>query len=210
MKFISLSHVTEPKLDYLSPVGDADLRGAPQAGGKGELAMRCSRVLLTGLLAIACGKTQAGVQPLESVLRDSSGADVGRVTLKEDGAEIEVQVRVNGLPPGLHGMHLHEAARCEGPAFQTAGAHLNPTGKKHGHQNPQGPHLGDLGNIQVGGDRRGEVTVEVSGAETQSGLRTFLGLGQGGLALVIHADRDDEVTDPAGNSGARIACAELR
>jgi Cu-Zn family superoxide dismutase len=178
---------------------------------KGGGAMRYSSILATLLLAAACGRTQATIEPMESVLRDSSGADVGRVTLREAGQRIQVRVRVSGLPAGLHGMHLHEAGRCEGPGFQTAGGHLNPKGQmRHGHQNPQGPHLGDLGNLRVGDDGKADVTVEVAGAEARLGIRVFLGLGQNGLALVVHADRDDEVTDPAGNSGARIACAELR
>ena len=172
--------------------------------------MRYSRMLFPVVLAAACGKTMATVEPMESVLRNGSGADVGRVTLRQQGERVQIRVRVNGLPPGLHGMHLHEAGRCEGPGFQTAGGHLNPGAMRHGHQNPQGPHLGDLGNIRVADDGRADVTVEVAGAEARIGLAAFLGLGQNGLALVVHADRDDEVTDPSGNSGARIACAELR
>lgn len=174
--------------------------------------MRGPILLFGALLALACGQAQqTAVTPLESALRDSSGAEVGRVSLKTDEGQIEVQVRVDGMAPGPHGMHLHEAARCERPAFQTAGAHLNPTAKQHGRLNPQGPHLGDLGNIQVGDDRHGEATIPLTGAEARRGLLMFLGLGQsGGLALVLHASRDDELTDPAGNSGARIACAELR
>jgi superoxide dismutase, Cu-Zn family len=171
--------------------------------------MRYSSILFPLVLATACGQTQATIEPMESVLRNGGGADVGRVTLRESGQRIQIRVRVSGLPPGLHGMHLHEAGRCEGPAFQTAGGHLNPSGMHHGHQNPQGPHLGDLGNLRVGDDGRADVTVEVAGAEARTGLRSFLGLGQSGLALVIHAERDDEVTDPSGNSGARIACAVL-
>ena len=173
--------------------------------------MRGPSLLLPALLVVACGKTQPTVAPLESTLRDSSGADVGRVTLRIAGAGIQLHVRVDGLPPGLHGMHLHEAAHCEAPAFQTAGAHLNPGAKQHGRLNPQGPHLGDLGNIRVGDDRAGDTTVAVAGAEARRGVPMFIGLGQsGGLALVIHANRDDEMTDPTGNSGARIACGELR
>lgn len=173
--------------------------------------MRVPSLLLPVLVAVACGKTAPTVAPLESTLRDSSGADVGRVTLQIDGAGLQLRVRVHGMAAGLHGMHLHEAARCEAPAFQTAGAHLNPGAKQHGRLNPQGPHLGDLGNIRVGTDGAGDTTVAVTGVEAQRGVPMFIGLGQsGGLAVVVHANRDDEMTDPSGNSGARIACAELR
>ncbi len=170
---------------------------------------RISAIVMLALLA-ACGPTQVTVQPVESVLRNGNGDDVGRVTLREQGERVQVRVRVNGLPAGLHGMHLHEGGRCEGPAFQSAGGHLNPGGlKHHGHQNPQGPHLGDLGSIRVGADGRADVTVEVAVVGARTALRSLLGLGQNGLALVIHAAQDDEMTDPSGNSGARIRCAEI-
>ena len=175
--------------------------------------MRNTAGALFTLLAIACGgSTPGSVAPLESVLRDSTGAEVGRVSLREPGSggSVQLEVRVSNLPAGLHGMHLHQAGRCEAPGFQTAGAHFNPTNKKHGHQNPEGAHLGDLGNLQVAVDRRGQATVPVTLPNTVTGLQALLALGQdGGLALVIHADRDDEVTDPSGNSGARIACGAI-
>lgn len=170
---------------------------------------RISAIAMLALLA-ACGPPQSTVEPRESVLRNGTGTDVGRVSLREHGQRVLVRVRVNGLPPGLHGMHLHAVGRCEGPGFPSAGGHLNPSGlMHHGRNNPQGPHLGDLGNVRVGDDGRADVSVEVGGAEARIGLLAFLGLGQNGVALVIHADRDDEVTDPSGNSGTRIACAEI-
>jgi Cu-Zn family superoxide dismutase len=148
--------------------------------------------------------------PKVVVLRDSAGQDVGRVSIREHGQRIQIRVKITGLPAGLHGMHLHEAGLCQGPRFESAGGHLNPGGlMHHGQKNPQGPHLGDLGNISVGKNYKGNKSVEVGGAEARAGMKTFLGLGQRGLALVIHANRDDEMTDPSGNSGARIACAEL-
>lgn len=173
--------------------------------------MRSSAAGLGIVLAIACGRPVTTAEPMQSGLKSGAAEEVGSVTAREHGQRIQLRVQVNGLPPGLHGMHLHEVGRCEGPAFQSAGGHLNPSAlMRHGRRNPQGPHLGDLGNIRVADDRRADVTVEVAGAEARIGLRTFLGLGQGGLALVIHANLDDEVTDPSGNSGARIACAVLQ
>ena len=165
-------------------------------------------ILIASLLVVAaCGGGTAAPAPVESSLRDAQGADVGRVTLRERGERIQVDVRVAGLAPGEHGLHIHAAGKCEPPAFTSAGGHLNPTNLHHGHRNPQGPHLGDLGNLLVGSDGRGQKTVELTGAEARAGLRALL--GDSGLAVIVHADRDDEMTDPAGNAGARIACAAI-
>ena len=150
-----------------------------------------------------------GADTKEVLLHDGSGAEVGKVTLRENGQRISIRIEVHGLAAGLHGMHLHAAGRCEGPDFQSAGGHFNPTGMRHGHKNPQGPHLGDLGNLKVGDDQKGDMTVDVSGPEARLGLKGFLEANPNGLALVIHASQDDETTDPTGNSGARIACAVL-
>lgn len=167
-------------------------------------------MVVAALALLARGMAGAIGDSKEAVLRDGSGAEVGKVTLREDDQLIKLRVEVHGLPAGQHGMHLHAVGRCEGPDFQTAGGHLNPGATmQHGHKNPKGPHLGDLGNITVGADQKGDANVEVGGEEAAKGLKSLLGLGQGGLALVIHASPDDEMTDPSGNSGARIACAVL-
>jgi Cu-Zn family superoxide dismutase len=169
--------------------------------------MRSIIMLVPMIGTLACGGSVPTPAPVESILRDASGAEVGRVTLRERGERVGVDVRVSGLPPGEHGLHLHAVGRCEPPAFTSAGGHYNPRNFRHGHRNPQGPHLGDLGNLFVSSNGRGEKTVELVGPEVRSGLRSLL--GSAGLALVVHADRDDETTDPTGNSGARIACAVI-
>jgi len=106
-------------------------------------------------------------------------------------------VEAGGLPRGEHGLHLHVVGRCDGPDFASAGPHWNPSGRKHGRDNPEGPHLGDLPNLTVGADGRGSATLEVPQGFVDAD----------GAALVIHASPDDYRTDPSGNSGARIACA---
>jgi Cu-Zn family superoxide dismutase len=108
-------------------------------------------------------------------------------------------IDTTGLSPGSHGLHLHAAGRCEGPDFTSAGPHWNPTNRKHGSDNPDGPHLGDLPNLTIGADGRGSVTLAVPPGFVDAD----------GTAVVIHAAPDDNRTDPSGNSGARIACAAL-
>lgn len=135
---------------------------------------------------------------------DTAGDRVGQVTAVQEPGGIQLQVYVYQLPPGPHGLHLHAVAACDPPGFQTATGHLNPAGRRHGRRNPEGPHLGDLPNLQV--DDRGEARLELrlDSLTLTAGPRS---IGVPGTALVIHAAADDEITDPTGNSGARIACA---
>jgi Cu-Zn family superoxide dismutase len=116
---------------------------------------------------------------------------------------IMLRINASGIPAGQHGVHLHSVGKCEAPKFTSAGPHWNPTEKKHGHRNPAGYHMGDLGNLGVGADGKLVVALLVPEA-TLDGIRDA-----DGTALVLHAKADDEVTDPSGNSGDRIACAVL-
>jgi Cu-Zn family superoxide dismutase len=142
-----------------------------------------------------------------ATLKNAEGKDVGSATFAPTSGGVEVRVRVSGLPPGKHGIHIHAVGKCEPPDFKSAGGHFNPSGKKHGVLNPEGFHAGDLPNLAVEKDGTATVTFTAKGAT--------LGPGEGSLfgpertALVIHADPDDEKTDPAGNSGARIACGVI-
>jgi Cu-Zn family superoxide dismutase len=129
---------------------------------------------------------------------------IGSVAVREANGGVEIRVTAVGLTPGDHGVHLHASPLCDGPAFQTAGGHLNPGAKQHGHQNPAGPHLGDLGNLRAGTDGGAVGTFTVAGTT----IRMLL--GNAGIALLIHAAPDDEKTDPSGGSGARVGCAVLR
>ena len=94
--------------------------------------------------------------------------------------------------------------RCDPPDFASAGAHWNPAGKKHGMNNPAGPHAGDMPNVEVAANGVLSATLTLAGASMASLLDAD------GAALVIHAVADDYVTDPSGNSGARIACAVIQ
>ena len=109
-------------------------------------------------------------------------------------------LRVRGLRPGDHGVHIHAVGKCEPPAFSSAGDHYNPRNKKHGRQNPEGPHAGDLGNLSVGASGAGATVATAAGVALADAV---------GLALIVHADPDDEKTDPAGNAGARVACGVI-
>ena len=135
-----------------------------------------------------------------AMLRTADGADVGRATASEVAGGLRITLDVHDLAPGTHGAHVHTTGHCDAPDFMTAGGHWNPMGTKHGSMNPQGPHEGDLPNLIVGSGGRGTIGLVVPGA-TMAGL-----LDADGSAIVVHAKPDDLMTDPSGNSGARIAC----
>jgi Cu-Zn family superoxide dismutase len=89
----------------------------------------------------------------------------------------------------------------------SAGAHFNPYGKHHGLANPDGPHAGDFPNLKVGANGTGSLATSDSLVTLKEGLNSLFRAG--GTSLIIHVDPDDEKTDPAGNSGARVACGVI-
>jgi Cu-Zn family superoxide dismutase len=119
---------------------------------------------------------------------------------------VSITLDVQNLGPGEHAFHVHQVAKCE-PPFATAGPHFNPEARKHGLQNPDGAHAGDMNNITVGADGTGKVTVVNKQVTLGAGANSLF--TNGGTALVIHAKPDDMKTDPAGNAGDRIACGVI-
>lgn len=161
-------------------------------------------VLAFGLVLAGCVPMAAPDVPVSTVnLVSSSGAVLGTVRVFSEPTGVMLRIDAAGVPAGKHGVHVHAVGRCDPPGFTSAGAHWNPTTQKHGHRNPAGFHMGDLGNLGVGADGKLVAGLLVPQA-TVDALRDA-----DGAALVLHAKEDDEVTDPSGNSGDRIACAVL-
>jgi len=133
----------------------------------------------------------------------ADGTSAGTAELLRGANGFSVHVDARGLPPGIHGIHLHTTGKCEAPGFTTAGGHLNPMGHMHGAENPMGAHLGDLTNLTVAADGIGALDFALPGGGDTVGPALF---DADGTALVIHAAADDYKTDPSGNSGARLAC----
>jgi Cu-Zn family superoxide dismutase len=141
-------------------------------------------------------------------LRDGSGRAVGNAVFVQDDGSVRVIIDVVGLPPGQKGVHVHAVGRCEAPSFESAGGHFNPGNAEHGSANPRGPHGGDLPNLTVDSTGRGHLEATLRRVSVDPGSRSLLDAD--GSSVVIHADPDDLRTDPDGNSGARVACGDIR
>lgn len=138
---------------------------------------------------------------------DTQGNKIGTANFYAAGSGVRIEVNVSQLPPGTHGIHIHNVGKCEGPAFTSAGPHLNPASKKHGKDSPEGPHAGDLLNLEVNSNGIGKASLLDPNVTLGSGPNSLF--HDGGTSLVIHVNADDYKTDPAGNSGARIACGVI-
>ncbi len=143
-------------------------------------------------------------------LMNTAGEMVGSGTFSQnDDGSVRVQVRVSGLPAGAHGIHVHQFGQCQ-PVFGAAGEHHNPANAHHGPNNPESPkpHSGDLPNLMVNADGTGTLDTTTSGFTIKASDTTIL--DSDGSTLVIHANADDEQSDPSGKSGTRIACGVVQ
>ena len=170
--------------------------------------MKFLRVIMSAMLILSLASIPASAQ--------SSDGSAWRALAEQLEGGVALDVRVAGISPGAHGIHIHAIGACDRPttvAYSSAGGHFNPTAKQHGRLNPSGWHVGDLPNIVVdSATGRGSIKTVVESLTLQDGLTALLDAD--GSAIVVHANRDDERTDtgPAGpgNSGARVACGVFR
>lgn len=165
-------------------------------------------LFLSALLLTAAARAQAGgAQHATAQLVDPAGQALGFAHFTEDAAgRVHVSVHVQGLTPGLHGLHLHAVGACA-PSFAAAGGHFNPGGHQHGLDNPAGPHAGDLPNLAVNPAGVGRLNATITSVTLTAGPLSLF--DQDGSAIIIHAAPDDQVTQPIGGSGARLACGVI-
>jgi len=156
--------------------------------------------------SLLCGQDSA--QTAKAAMINTKGEKVGNATLTQvQGGGVRISLAASHLPPGQHALHIHAVGKCDPPDFKSAGPHFNPDNKKHGSQNPEGHHAGDLNNFDVGADGTAKVDMLTKDVTVGEGGNSLF--HPEGTALVIHASPDDYKTDPAGNAGARIACGVI-
>ena len=168
-------------------------------------------IMVSAIVLAGCASTQMSsnrVAAASASIVNAAGEERGTAELWQDRDNVvHVDVQVTGMPPGPHGIHFHAAGVCnttEATPFASAGAHFNPLGRQHGLDNAAGPHGGDAPNFTVSSDGSGRATFTTDRISLLEGSTSLF--DNDGSAIVIHAAADDQISQPAGNAGARIAC----
>ncbi|NTV10045.1 MAG: superoxide dismutase family protein [Zoogloea sp.] len=173
--------------------------------------MRRLTFLFPALLAAGCASTQfggtGGTRYADALLRptQAGGAAQGSVTFSQKGDNrVLLTAKLSGLTPGAHGFHIHENPDCSAPDASSAGGHWNPTGMHHGDPRGSEHHLGDLPALEADAFGNASLEVEIPGLSVGSGDGNVIG-----HSVIVHAAPDDYKTQPAGNSGSRMACGVI-
>ena len=139
-------------------------------------------------------------------LESKSGSQVtGTVTFMKMGDDVHVVADITGLKPGKHGFHIHEKGDCSSGDGMSAGGHFNPTGKPHGNPALPDHHAGDMPQLVADASGNASLSTQLDVMTIGSGATDIVG-----KAVIVHKDPDDYVTQPTGNSGARVACGIIR
>ena len=196
------------QLPVPSPSNEALTMFALPARRVGTLIALTAATLACGALSNAATVDTTSVVVAHAKLLDQTGARIGTAEFREDRTgTVRIDVTVESTTPGPHGLHIHTTGSCAGTAFADAGGHYNPSAAHHGLSNAGGPHAGDLPNIDVLSNGVGRLQATTSRVTLRPSATSLLDAD--GSALVMHAAADDQLTDPSGNSGARIACGTI-
>lgn len=165
-------------------------------------------IIIAIMMVVLAGCANVEVTKLEVEIFNEVGDSLGMIELQEQSSGVKLSLDLKGLPPGVHGIHIHDTNKCSGPEFKKAGNHFNPDNKEHGLLHPKGAHAGDLPNIIVEDD--GTVKAELMAPQVtlRSGKNSLF--TKDGTSIVITEQQDDGMTQPAGDSGTRIACGAIK
>lgn len=165
----------------------------------GAAVLACAALSACGSMGMGRPTATANLAPTGAI---NPNPTTGKVTFTALDHGVRVAGEVRGLTPGEHGFHIHEKGDC-GDNGNASGGHFNPAGGTHGKFGAAGSHAGELPSLVAGADGTARFSVEVHSISLTDGAANNVV----GRALVVHRDRDDYTTQPAGNSGPRIACA---
>jgi len=165
--------------------------------------LRAIGIAIGGVVGV-CALAWAQQMGATATLKPTTGNTAeGTVTFTQKGDKVAVVANVTGLSPGPHGFHVHEKGDCSAPDGASAGGHFNPAGKAHGDPGAADHHAGDMPQLVADASGKATLSAELS-PMTIGGANDIIG-----KAVVVHKDADDFKTQPAGNSGARIACGVI-
>ena len=161
-------------------------------------------VLTSFIIPISVHAASHGADAKATMI-NKEGAEIGSAHLIQAPTGVIIHIKVNGLQPGKHGLHLHSLGVCEpGEGFKTAKGHVGKVEGAHGLMNPKGPEPGDLPNLFVGADGVGETEIFTTLVSVKGGDNPLL--DSDGSTFIIHENADDHITQPIGGAGGRVAC----
>ena len=165
-------------------------------------ATKLSLLACNAILAVSCTTTK------NYTINSKSGTQTqGTAKFVQTGKNVEMDLNVYKLTPGIHAVHIHEKGDCSSTDGSSAGGHWNPTNHDHGKFGSETFHMGDIGNLNADKDGTARMVFKTDkwciGCKDET--KNIVG-----KSLIIHAGRDDFKTQPTGNAGGRVGCIEIK